>query len=231
MVQRWVVSRYLPVTDWDAGVRNSVTTGVGYVGVFVAVACALAASGLGFSQIALIASALSVGIGFGLQTIVQNFVSGVILLVERPVKVGDWISVDGVEGGVRRIRVRATEIETQDRTTVIVPNSDLVTKQVVNKMLSGGRCARIDIRLSVTPAGDVPRARELIASVIGAREAPASAPEPEIWIDSLAAGGAVNLICSFFVAEARLAYRARSDCYAEILAVLQQNKITFAGPA
>ena len=115
--------------------RNSVTTGVGYLGVCVAVLCALAASGLGFNQIALVASALSVGIGFGLQQVVQNFVSGVILLVERPVKVGDWVSVGGVEGDIRRIRVRATEIETSDRTTVIVPNSDLITKSVQNKTL------------------------------------------------------------------------------------------------
>lgn len=235
MVQGWVVRRYLPVTDWDVGVRNSVTTGVGYIGVMLAVACALAASGLGFAQIALIASALSVGIGFGLQTIVQNFVSGIILLVERPVKVGDWISIAGVEGGVRRIRVRATEIETQDRTTVIVPNSDLVTKQVANKMLDGGRRARIDIRLSVTQPADVERARELIAGVVGARQGPPRVacgdPQPEIYIDSLAAGGAVNLTCSFFVDEARLAYRARSDCYTQILRALQDNKIAFAGPA
>jgi small-conductance mechanosensitive channel len=230
MVQRWVVRRYLPVTDWDAGVRNSVTTGIGYLGVFLALACALAASGLGFTQIALIASALSVGIGFGLQTVVQNFVSGVILLVERPVKVGDWISIGGVEGGIRRIRVRATEIETQDRTTVIVPNSDFVTKPVANKTL-GERYARVDIRLSVSSAADVERARDMIAGVVRAHKPPTAAPQPEIYIDSLAAGGAVNLACYFYVEEPRLAYKARSDCYFEILRVLRENKIAFAGPA
>jgi small-conductance mechanosensitive channel len=229
MVQGWVVRRYLPVTDWDAGVRNSVTTGVGYLGVAVALACALAASGLGFNQIALIASALSVGIGFGLQTIVQNFVSGVILLVERPVKVGDWVSIDGVEGGIRRIRVRATEIQTQDRTTVIVPNSDLVTKQVANKTL-GERCARVDLRLSVSAAADVGRARELILGVVGCKR-PAAAPKPEIFVDSLAASGAVNLTCYFYVEEPGAAYKARSESYLEILRVLQENKIAFAGPA
>ena len=230
VVQGWVVRRYLPVTDWDAGVRNSVTTGVGYLGVAVALACALAASGLGMGQIALIASALSVGIGFGLQTIVQNFVSGVILLVERPVKVGDWVSVDGVEGDIRRIRVRATEIVTQDRTTVIVPNSDLVTKQVANKMLSE-RCARVDVRLSVSAPADVPRAQALILGVIGRCNASAGAREPEIYVDSLTGAGAVNLSCYFYVEQPQLAYKARSDCYLEILRVLQDNKIAFAGPA
>ena len=229
MVQRWIVSRYLPVTDWDAGVRNSVTTGVGYLGVALALACPLAASGLGFTQIALIASALSVGIGFGLQTIVQNFVSGVILLVERPVKVGDWVSIGGVEGDIRRIRVRATEIETQDRTMVIVPNSDLVTKQVANKTLGEG-CARVDLRLSVSAAADVGRARELILGVVGCHR-PAAAPMPEIFVDSLAANGAVNLTCYFYVEEPRLAFEARSASYLEILRVLQENQIAFAGPA
>ena len=114
-VRSWVTHRYLPVTGWDAGVRNSVATGVSYVGVGAAVLCALATMGLGFKQVALVASALSVGIGFGLQQVVQNFVSGVILLIERPVKVGDWVSVAGVEGDVRSIRVRATEIQTFDR--------------------------------------------------------------------------------------------------------------------
>ena len=147
-VQRWTERRYLPVTDWDSGVRNSVTTGVGYVGVGVAVVCALAATGVGFNQIALVASALSVGIGFGLQTVVQNFVSGVILLVERPVKVGDRVSVGGVEGDIRRIRVRATEIETADHATVIVPNSDLITKAVENRTLGQSR-ALVQLDLSI----------------------------------------------------------------------------------
>lgn len=228
-VQRWIERRYLPVTDWDAGVRNSVTTGVGYLGVAIAVACALAASGLGFTQIALIASALSVGIGFGLQTIVQNFVSGVILLVERPVKVGDWVSIGGVEGDIRRIRVRATDIETADHTMVIVPNSDLVTKQVANKTL-GERFARVDLRLSVSAAADVERARELVLGVVGCRR-PAAAPNPEIFVDSLAANGAVNLTCHFYVEEPRQVLAARSDSYLEILRVLQEHKIAFAGPA
>ena len=108
MAQRWLERRYLPATGWDSGLRNSVSTGVGYLGVAIVLVCALTATGVGFSQIALVASALSVGIGFGLQQIVQNFVSGVIILIERPIKVGDWVNVGGVEGDIRRIRVRDT---------------------------------------------------------------------------------------------------------------------------
>ncbi|HZZ90377.1 MAG TPA: DUF3772 domain-containing protein [Caulobacteraceae bacterium] len=227
-VQRWTVRRYLPVTDWDSGLRNSVTTGVGYLGVLVAVLCALAASGLGFSQIALIASALSVGIGFGLQQVVQNFVSGVILLVERPVKVGDWINIGGVEGDIRRIRVRATEIETSDRTMVIVPNSDLITKSVQNKTL-GERCTLVELQLSITRPDRVREARELILGIAQGAKGLARSPAPQIHIQSLGAAGAVNLACLFYIEDPREAARLRSDCYFEVMDALRAHEIEFAG--
>ena len=155
---------------------------------------ALAAMGLGFRQIALIASALSVGIGFGLQQVVQNFVSGLILLIERPVKVGDWVNVGGVEGDIRRIRVRATEIQTFDRTTVIVPNSDLITKQVQNKTLGDPR-GRIQLEVSIANPGDATRATDLILSVADGLSEILKEPKPAVYIDSLAGGGGWERTC------------------------------------
>jgi potassium efflux system protein len=229
-VQGWIVRRYLPVTDWDAGVRNSVTTGVGYLGVGVALLCALGATGLGFSQIALVASALSVGIGFGLQNVVQNFVSGVILLVERPVKVGDWVSIDGVEGGIRRIRVRATEIEMSDRSTVIVPNSDLITKPVRNKTLGDGY-ASVTLRISVSKVGDAAKARELLLELARGKSAHADGLAPWVSIDSLAVSGGANLTCGFYIEDPRAAGKARSDTYFEIIDVLGRAEIAFGAPS
>ncbi len=228
LVRGWVVRRYLPATDWDAGLRNSVSTGIGYIGVGVALLCAMAAMGLGFAQIALIASALSVGIGFGLQQVVQNFVSGVILLVERPVKVGDWVSVDGIEGNIRRIRVRATEIETFDRSTVIVPNSDLITKQVQNKTLGDPR-GRIKLELGIAKAGDAQKAADLILGLADARAEILKEPKPVVYIDSLASGGAVNFICYLFVANPRDVYKTRSAFYFALLDAFQQANVTFIG--
>jgi potassium-dependent mechanosensitive channel len=130
--KKWLLDRYLPTTTLDAGMSISTATLLGYVGIVFVIALSLAALGLGLERVAWVASALSVGIGFGLQAVVQNFVSGLILLTERPVKVGDWVALGGVEGDIRRINVRATEIQMSDRSTLIVPNSEFITKVVRN---------------------------------------------------------------------------------------------------
>jgi small-conductance mechanosensitive channel len=228
LVRGWVVRRYLPVTDWDSGVRNSVATGVGYVGVAIALLCALSAMGLGFKQIALVASALSVGIGFGLQQVVQNFVSGVILLIERPVKVGDWVNIGGLEGDIRSIRVRATEIQTFDRTTLIVPNSDLITKTVQNKTLGDPR-GRIQLQLSIANPGDARRATDLILSVAKARDEILQDPEPKVYIDSLTAGGGVNFNCYLYVDSPRNVYKTKSALYFDILEAFIKEGVPFLG--
>ena len=123
IVQHWLEAELLPRTKIEPSLQVSIVTIFGYVGAIAAIALALTGLGFDLQKIALIAGALSVGIGFGLQSIVSNFVSGLILLTERPIRVGDAIVVKGEEGWVRRVRVRATEIETYDRASVIIPNS------------------------------------------------------------------------------------------------------------
>ena len=137
LAQKILERRVFPGTQLDLGVRNSLRSGLGYIGVIVAgviVAGAIAvmALGINLSNLAIVAGALSVGIGFGLQNIINNFVSGLILLIERPVKVGDWISVGSNEGIVKRINVRSTEITTGSRASVLVPNADFLSVSVTN---------------------------------------------------------------------------------------------------
>ena len=132
LTQRWLREHVLAQDRMDAGVANSVDLAVGYVGVSLAVLMAVSYAGLDVTNLAIVAGALSVGIGFGLQSIVNNFVSGLILLAERPIKVGDWIVVGDQQGNVRRISVRSTEIETFDRASLIVPNSELISGRVLN---------------------------------------------------------------------------------------------------
>jgi potassium efflux system protein len=153
-VQRFLRQRYLPLTQLDSGIKNSLTTGIGYIGFVLASALALSTLGLSLDKLALVAGALSVGIGFGLQSIVNNFVSGLILLWERSVRVGDLVVVGDDQGHVKRINVRATEIQTFDRSVVIVPNSNLISGVVKNKVHSG-RLGRVLISLPMPRDIDV----------------------------------------------------------------------------
>ncbi|MFN3399308.1 MAG: DUF3772 domain-containing protein [Ferrovibrio sp.] len=145
----------------DPGVRNSMVTGLTYAGYLLAIVAGVGVVGLDLSNLAIIAGALSVGIGFGLQNIVNNFVSGLILLIERPVKVGDWVVVGTREGYVRRINVRSTEIETFPRASVIIPNSELISQSVMN-WTHRNRLGRIDIQISLSYNADLEKAREVL---------------------------------------------------------------------
>ena len=218
LARGWLERRYLPATDWDAGVRNSVSTGVAYIGVAIALLCALGVTGISFAQIALIASALSVGIGFGLQQIVQNFVAGVILLIERPVKVGDWVNVSGVEGDVMDIRVRATEIRASDRSRILVPNSNLITSNLQNKT-RGDLQTRTSIQLNLAKPFDALKARETLLNIAAGHKDVLRQPEPQVFVEALSAsvGAAVSISLWVSIADPRQAHRVKSELYFAVL--------------
>ncbi len=177
--QGWLDGSVMARGKVDAGVRNSIRLAVGYAGVALAGLVGISAAGIDLSNLALVAGALSLGIGFGLQNVVSNFVSGLILLAERPFKVGDWIVAGEVSGTVKKISVRATEIETFQRQSVILPNSGLINGAVGN-WTHRNKLGRVEIKVGVAYGMDARRAHEILLEI--AREHPLVLKNPEPFV-------------------------------------------------
>ncbi|MBD8678529.1 DUF3772 domain-containing protein [Sphingomonas sp. CFBP 13720] len=220
---RWLEGRYLPATDLDGSGRNSISLVARYVGIALAVIWALASLGIGVERIALLLSALSVGIGFGLQAITQNFVSGLILLAERPIKIGDLIRVGTDEGDVKRISVRSTEITLADHSTLIVPNSELITKSVLNKTLASP-LGRIQIQFSVPLGVDAARVRQIVFDAFAREEAVLADPAPAVFVDAIV-DGRIAFNSFAHVDSPRTAYGARSNVFLDLLTQFREEGI------
>ncbi|MDB6063370.1 MAG: MscS Mechanosensitive ion channel [Verrucomicrobiaceae bacterium] len=229
LLKTWFSDKYLPTTELEPGMQVSLTSLVGYAGVIIAIAMALSAVGVGLEKVTWIASALSVGIGFGLQAIVQNFVSGLILLIERPVKVGDWVVVGDAEGDVRRINVRTTEIRTGDRVTILVPNSELITKVVRNRTnpIAEGL---VKLLVPMPLNTDAALLKATLLELLAAHSEVLKDPAPSVFLDDVS-GGRMLFNATAFVSSPRLAYAVRSDIMFELLRRLQDAKIPLYEPS
>jgi potassium efflux system protein len=228
VIQNWLGSRLLPQTRLDAGVSNSISTIFGYVGYVIAVVLCVSQIGLDIQKVAIVAGALSVGIGFGLQTIANNFVSGLILLWERGIRVGDWVVVGTEQGFVRRINARSTEIETFDRATLIVPNSNLVTG-IVKNWFHDDRIGRIVIAINVAYESDVEQIREMLIAAAKAQDLVLAIPAPTVlfaefgdWVLKF------HLVC--FVDDIEMAERIRSEMNFDILRRMREANVRIPYP-
>lgn len=213
--RRWLECDFLPKTAMDIGIQASLVTLFTNLGYVLIILMTLATLGIQWNSLTWIVSALSVGIGFGLQEIVKNFISGLILLTERPVKVGDLVSISGIEGDIRRISVRATEVELSDRSTVIVPNSQFISQNVRNVTM-GGAQGVVTIELKFPLDIDPDKVRELLLNTYSEHKSILSSPAPTVTFKQLDGDGVV-LSATGYVKSPRMVSGAKSDLIYQIL--------------
>ena len=217
----------LPRLSLRPGVPDAIAIGVRYMvgaGGFV---LAVAAAGVDFGQLALLAGALSVGLGFGLQNVVNNFVSGLILLFERPVKVGDVVEVGPTIGDVRRIGIRSSTIHTSDGADVIVPNGDLISQRLVNWTYTDRR-RRIDLPVGVSATADPTAVTNLLSRVAAAHPAVLHVPAPTALMTKFTES-TLDFSLRFWTERFEVSSRVRSEVGVSVRAALQ--KAGFWGPS
>jgi small-conductance mechanosensitive channel len=179
LVKRWLVNTVLARRDLDLGVRQAIATIFQYLFVLVGLLVILSTAGIDLTTLNVLAGAVGIGVGFGLQTIANNFISGLIILFERPIKVGDRIQVGDVTGDVVRIGARATTIKTNDNIEIIVPNSEFIATQVINWSHSD-REVRLHIPVGVSYSSNPEEVRDILLQVADAHAGVLKIPPPDV---------------------------------------------------
>jgi small-conductance mechanosensitive channel len=229
LFQGWLDAQVLLPAGISGGVRNSIRTGVGYVGILIAGLMAVSYAGFNLSNIAIVAGALSVGIGFGLQNLVNNFVSGLILLAERPIRVGDLVVVGGEEGYVRKISVRSTEIETFDRANVLIPNSYFIAEKVKNWTFRNN-IRRVSFPVSVGYGSDPHQVRATLLKVAQDNADVLKFPEPFVTLDEFGASS-LNFTLYGYVGDINKAGGVRTELAIAVLGAFKEAGIAIpTGP-
>ena len=179
IMKRKLFDNILSHVEMDDGIRHSLASGFGFVGFVLAAFLSIAVMGGDLSNIALVAGALSVGIGFGLQNIVNNFMSGIILLFERPVKVGDWVIINGEEGRIKQINIRSTEVETFKKSSVIIPNATLLSTSVTN-LTHSNNWSRQSVNVGVAYGTDPHKVTDILIECARANKKVLKNPAPYV---------------------------------------------------
>lgn len=227
-LRHWLTTSYLPTTGLDAAAANSIGVITGYLGVTAAVLWALAAFGVQVQQLAFLVSALSVGIGFGLQAITQNFVSGLILLTERPVRIGDRIKVSDQTGRIARISVRATQIIADDGSRLVVPNSELITKTVQTSAVAP---SVVRGEIAVDFDEDLDMVRDTLLKAASAHDTALPSPTPSVFVRAIVDG---RILLGWSIATNAAAGdhdRVRGEIWLNVIQQLRARGVTLPRPS
>lgn len=224
----WLESRLFPTTNLDIGARTSILNIFSYVAWIAVFLIVLSEAGVTVKNLTWVVSALSVGIGFGLQAIVQNFVSGVILLAERPIRVGDLIELGSIKGDVKRISVRSTEIGLGDGSTMIVPNSQFITSAVRNATL-GASLSAASATVTISPRADATKAQLALMEMMKQREDILQTPPPGVAISAITETG-ITLALSAKVSSVRDVGGVTNSIMLDAYRVLQESGLELGKP-
>jgi small-conductance mechanosensitive channel len=229
LLRRFFMKRVLTRTKFDTSLQYAIARISGYLFILLGFYIALTAVGLNLSSLAVVAGAVGIGIGFGLQNIIHNFVSGIIILAERPIALGDRIEVAGVAGTVTKIRLRSTEIITNDNISIIVPNSDFVTNPVTN-WSHGDTRVQIRVPIGVAYGSDVEKLKTVLLEVAAENANVLKSPEPTVFFEAF---GDSALLFELGVWTSTMTHspsRFRSELNFTIERKLRENKIEIPFP-
>lgn len=227
-LQRLVQTSSINELGINDGTRSALVTGIGYIGVIISFVIAVAAAGIDLSNLAIVLGALSVGIGFGMQSVVSNFISGIIMLVERPIKEGDLIEVGGNAGIVDKIAVRATRIQSFDHDDIIIPNSELITGTVRNRTLTD-RMTRIECAVGIAYDSDIQKAFDIVRRLADEHENVPDDPAPNVVMEQLGDSAlALRLYC--FVHDISMGLSTKSQLYVQIVEEFRKAGIEIPFP-
>ena len=226
---RILVNRVLIPRKIDVGISLAVGKIIKYIVVFIGLIIIFQTSGVDLSSLNILFGALGVGIGFGLQHIVNNFISGIIILFERPIKVGDRIEVGNVVGDVVKISARATTILTNDNITIIVPNSDFMNSPVIN-WSHNDRRIRLNMEIGVSYKEDPEKVREVVLDVANNNEGVLKTPAPKLLFIKYG-DSSLDFILRFWTSDYinRPTY-FKSELYYEIFKKFKEHNIEIPYP-
>jgi len=223
----WTLKRLLGRSNMQEGQRLAIASLVHYVVLVFGAVVILQNAGIELTAFAIVGSALGVGVGFGLQNIISNFISGLIVLLERPIEIGDRIEVSGVEGVVREIGARRTTVVTPDDIAILVPNQSFITSNVTNYVYLK-KCVRIRVPVPIAPGQDIRRVEGLLLAA--AKRGPVLPdPAPEVAITAVTASAVTLEIWAWYEARRFARSQVLSQVYFNVIDELARNDVTLAG--